>query len=273
MKKVIFSIAAVAMMAVAPLTTASAATPTQVVDYEGLVDVGNQSFFVDVEGAANYEPGEPIVIFEGGYGDDHTIWAGIQSELAEDTLTISYDRAGLGLSEDTDKPKTAKNQVKSLERILDELGLNGPYLIVAHSIGGLNARVFADRNESDVAGIVFIDPSHEGQNELIQANVPDFIWEMYTGQFGAEGSFADAVESFEQARKSAEHESLENIPVTVLSAGNGIGLPPVDQGMLAFHASLAAQSTNGTHTVVPGVNHYIHLEAPQVVIDAARDLL
>jgi pimeloyl-ACP methyl ester carboxylesterase len=67
----------------------------------------------------------------------------VQSEILKNTKTFSYDRAGLGNSDTGDLPRTSLDQVHELHTVLNRAKVKAPYIIVAHSIAGYNARLFA----------------------------------------------------------------------------------------------------------------------------------
>ena len=48
-----------------------------------------------------------------------------------------------------------------LHTLLDRAGIAPPYVLVGHSLGGIYAREFARRYPDDVAGLVFVDSTHE----------------------------------------------------------------------------------------------------------------
>ena len=45
-----------------------------------------------------------------------------------------------------------------LAGLLDRCGVEGPFVLVGHSFGGLIARVFEQRDPARVAGMVLVDP-------------------------------------------------------------------------------------------------------------------
>ncbi|HEX7980583.1 MAG TPA: alpha/beta fold hydrolase [Gemmatimonadaceae bacterium] len=45
--------------------------------------------------------------------------------------------------------------------LLDAAHVARPLVLVGHSVGGINVRVYAERYGSDVAGMVLVDPTHE----------------------------------------------------------------------------------------------------------------
>lgn len=102
--------------------------------------------------------GSPTVIFDAGLGDQIRAWAMVQPAIAKVTRACSYDRAGLGFSDSSDRPSTAENAVDDLHRLLATASIKPPYVLVGHSLGGLYMQLFADHHRSEVAGMVLVDP-------------------------------------------------------------------------------------------------------------------
>jgi pimeloyl-ACP methyl ester carboxylesterase len=107
--------------------------------------------------------GSPTVIFESGLGDQIRAWAMVQPVIGANTQACSYDRAGLGFSDPSDRPGTSENAVDDLHRLLAAASIKPPYILVGHSLGGMYIRLYADRNRSEVAGLVLVDPVSEEQ--------------------------------------------------------------------------------------------------------------
>lgn len=109
--------------------------------------------------------GSPTVIFEAGLTDAINVWGYVQPVVASKTRTCSYDRAGVGFSDAGRRPATSANIVDDLHRLLIAAEIEPPYVLVAHSSGGLNARLYAYTFPSEVAGMVLVDPTDENQTE------------------------------------------------------------------------------------------------------------
>jgi pimeloyl-ACP methyl ester carboxylesterase len=107
--------------------------------------------------------GSPTVIMDAGLGDSTISWALVQPTISRRTRTCSFDRAGLGFSDAATRAGTPENAADDLHHLLQAAGIKPPYVLVAHSLGGLNARVFADRFRSEVVGMVMVEASHEDQ--------------------------------------------------------------------------------------------------------------
>jgi pimeloyl-ACP methyl ester carboxylesterase len=108
--------------------------------------------------------GAPTVILEGGWTATTVSWRKVQPALSAVTRVCSYDRAGYGFSDPGPNPRTAQALADDLAGLLKAAKIEGPYIIVAHSLGGLDARLFVDQHRQRVAGLVLVDPSNEYQD-------------------------------------------------------------------------------------------------------------
>jgi len=106
--------------------------------------------FADAEAAT--------VVFESGIAATSQNWLQVQEQVAQYARTVSYDRAGLGWSSVSTSPRTPKNIARELREMLHTAGIEGPYVMVGHSFGGLVARRFAAEYADEVVGVVLVDP-------------------------------------------------------------------------------------------------------------------
>ena len=105
--------------------------------------------------------GSPTVVFDSGLGEDMKVWALVQPQVATHGRACAYDRAGLGFSDPSPAQRTSTFLVEDLRRLLAAAHLDPPYLLVGHSFGGMNVKLYAEIHRGEVAGLVFVDPSHE----------------------------------------------------------------------------------------------------------------
>jgi pimeloyl-ACP methyl ester carboxylesterase len=125
------------------------------------VDVGGRSLNVDCSGS-----GLPTVVLEsggGGYGGYG--WRVVQEGIAKFTRVCWYDRAGEGWSDPAPLARTSSSVVNDLHELLTRASIEGPYVLVGHSIGGEYVRIFTARFPDDVAGVVLVDSTHPEQRE------------------------------------------------------------------------------------------------------------
>ena len=137
------------------------------------IDVGGYKMHIDCLGQ-----GTPTVILDSGLGDSYISWHKVQPEIAKFTRVCSYDRAGLGYSDSSPHPRTSKVMAEELHTLLHNAGISPPYVLVGHSMGGFNVRLFTSLYRSEVAGMVLVDSSHpEQQKRFPQAlNDLDKTW-------------------------------------------------------------------------------------------------
>ncbi|MEA5568503.1 alpha/beta hydrolase [Anabaena sp. UHCC 0399] len=117
-----------------------------------LVDVGGYKLHINCVGE-----GSPTVVMEYGLGGLSLVWSLVESEVAKFARVCTYDRAGYGWSESSSKPRTSQEMVEELHTLLTNAGIKSPYILVGHSLGGLNVRLFASQYPDEVVGIVLVD--------------------------------------------------------------------------------------------------------------------
>jgi pimeloyl-ACP methyl ester carboxylesterase len=101
--------------------------------------------------------GGPTVVMDSGLGGGLLDWQTVQPKVATFARVCSYDRSGLGWSESGQKPRTSQRIVKELHALLENAGVDGPYVLVGHSFGGTNVQLYASEYPEEVAGMVLVD--------------------------------------------------------------------------------------------------------------------
>ena len=120
-----------------------------------MISVGSHRLQIHQEGK-----GTPTVVIEAGITDRLENWRALQERIAQVTQVITYNRAGYGQSEAGPLPRDCGREAEELKALLDNALLPGPFVVVGHSLGGLNAQIFAAKYPEDVAGIVLLDHRH-----------------------------------------------------------------------------------------------------------------
>jgi pimeloyl-ACP methyl ester carboxylesterase len=124
--------------------------------------------------------GSATVILEAGDGDNYTTWHKVQPKISQYTKVCSYDRSGVGFSEGTSDQRNNNDVVTELGTLLNNANINGPYIMVGHSLGGFYTRLFTAQNRDQVVGLVQIDPSVEQMAPFMDTSVP-FIGKIQNG--------------------------------------------------------------------------------------------
>ena len=101
------------------------------------------------------------VVFDSGLSDWSSIWALVQPGVAAHARACTYDRAGMGYSDPSDEPRSPIAVVEDLHKLIHAAKIDTPVVLVGHSLGGFNMKLYAALYPEDVAGLVLVDPSEE----------------------------------------------------------------------------------------------------------------
>lgn len=140
------------------------------------VNIGGRSLNIFCSGQ-----GSPAVIFDSGSGAPGYAWSDIQPEVARLTRACWFDRAGYGWSDPGPFPATSAASSADLHQLLRSAGVPPPYILVGHSLGGMNARVYNGMYPNDVAGMVLVDAAHEDEPRrappfMLGRTAPRVLW-------------------------------------------------------------------------------------------------
>lgn len=116
--------------------------------------------------------GEPTVILSAGGGGSTIHWGRVQAALASTNRVLSFDRAGMGFSDPGPMPRTTSRAVDDLRAALAALAIGPPYVLVGHSMGSFDVRLFAYRHPEEVVGMVLVDPRGDRFAERLEAASP-----------------------------------------------------------------------------------------------------
>jgi len=196
-----------------------------------LVDIGGRRIQIDCRGE-----GGPTVVFQAG-GDllGSLGWKPVMAKVSGKTRACAYSRAGILWSD----PATAKFEPEEvahdLHAALEAAGEKPPYVMVAHSRGGLYNLIFAGLYRDEIAGMVFADSSHPDQEKRFrEAGLPTgdyvtpaeelglaFKWTglMRLSPYPADPSISDDVRAFYPKSAQANAREARNRPRTMEVAG------------------------------------------------------
>ncbi|NEW52029.1 alpha/beta hydrolase [Nocardia cyriacigeorgica] len=130
----------------------------------GFQDIDGRRIFVHRSGT-----GAPAVVFLPGASAVGLDYFGVQQQVSQFTTAVVYDRGGTGYSDPLPLPRTATAVATELRELLRAQNIAGPYVLAAHSLGGLYAHRFAQLYPQHVAGLVWIDALHRDWDEYMPA--------------------------------------------------------------------------------------------------------
>ena len=296
--------------AVAPTSSPSPATATSAVsaasDAVGLIDVGNgrhvyaecrgtgSPTVVLISGKGNssadwhqvLDPADPVHDTPGddvgaGLGDLHRSDEAVFPAVADFTRVCTYDRPDTDGSRSTPaaQPHSVDRDVNDLHHVLGALDEPGPFVLVAHSYGGLIATLFARTYPTSVAGLVMVDAASELITDVLDPAVTAH-WDasnQATSPQSPEG--VQLLDAFAQIDAAPP---MPAVPVIVLSADKPYRtdlIPPVLAAELPTFAdwldaqALLAAALHADHVTATASGHNVYLYSPAIVVAAIRDVV
>lgn len=243
-------------------------------------DVGGYRLYLNCEGKTLRS--DPVVVMDSGLGNSSESWLGIQPKVAAFARVCIYDRAGLGNSDPSIHNQTTTQIIRDLHKLLAGAGVSAPLVLVGHSLGGINSRLFASMYPKRVVGMVLVDSAHEEQLARMDALVPEEIKKQFPPdafviRSNEKIDFTKNTES--RARLAAWHS---DIPLIVLTAANARPDPPGPLAYLApkweqirqeLQQDLVHRSPRGKQIIATKSGHFIHHDEPELVVNAIREVL
>ena len=123
-----------------------------------MFDVGGYRLHINCVGR-----GSPTVLLDRGLGEWSAQWILVKQGVSDTTRVCAYDRAGMGWSEMGPEPRDARQITGELHALLEGADIEGPYVLVGHSFGGLYLQTYAARYPDEVAGMALVDSSQPDQ--------------------------------------------------------------------------------------------------------------
>jgi pimeloyl-ACP methyl ester carboxylesterase len=253
--------------------------------------------------------GAPTAILESGWRTPSLSWWRLQPRMAEITRVCAFDRAGYGFSDAGPLPRDSAAGVADLHAALKGAKIDGPYVLVGHSLGGFDARLFAYTYPNETAGLLLLDPPtediyrrdrtpDEDIDEIrrcisisrVAPPIPDAKDGCVSRDLGSRWSKAMQARQIALDSRSAWFETLLSEDLSMVgrsadelaAARRSLGDRPVvvlqadadpkDERSLELE-SQARDSRLGRHQIVEGSKHYIYLDKPEVVLGAFREIV
>jgi pimeloyl-ACP methyl ester carboxylesterase len=225
--------------------------------------------------------GEPTVVFESGSGSPLETWVRVQPEVSRFARTISYDRAGNGLSEKGPVPRDGARIATELHAVLQSSRARPPYILVGHSLGGPYIRIFAGMYPEEVAGMVLVDPTQEELIEWAKARDPK---PERTPRPYDEVDCAPA--TLAQARASRIPAGTPVVLISGMGPREIPGFLPADlkaevqkdqqtfyPAKLRFHRQWTDKIPTAKLIITKNSGHGIPFEEPELIVDAIRQVV
>jgi pimeloyl-ACP methyl ester carboxylesterase len=270
-------------------------------DVAGLVDIGGgRRMYLECRGT-----GGPAVILIAGYGNRGSSWnvlspgvppPAVLPGVSGFTRVCAYDRPGTigesldpserSRSDPVPQPRAAEDTVADLHALLQAAHVPGPYVLAAHSLGGLYARLYAAAHPDEVTGLVLVDAAHEQYNaELRRLLTPAQFAETQGGTSSLreqypDFEFVDTDRNDALLAKARVATPLRPMPLAVLTRGRPVEVPiagfpteELERSWRAQQDDLATLVPAARHTIAARSGHDIYQDQPALVVEAIRQVV
>jgi len=247
------------------------------------------------------KPEEPLLVFESGAVTPKGNWDTLFKYLPKGISWITYDRPGIGQSQEDTTIKNDMDIAKHLHTLLQSIKAVPPYILIGHSYGGPLIRMFIALYASEVSGLVFIDPTdfmwtRQNEQSLKQVSNNPMGWVEISEKLFATTLSNNSIPSGYRSELNRivsqdfseyfiDYRSLPllpNIPLTVFIAYNSPS-DPKEVAMMkqfninsSFDAELAKlrinnylklieNCSNGSIICLPKFTHFMHLQDPKII--------
>jgi pimeloyl-ACP methyl ester carboxylesterase len=248
--------------------------------------------------------GTPTVILESGIHDSSDVWTlsdakppvvgspTVLSGVARYTHVCMYDRPGTirytnppaltTRSSPAPMPRTVQSMAADLHALLRKAGVPGPYLLVAHSYGGLIVRYYAQKYPRDVAGMVLVDAFGTNIKRLFGR-----LWSRYEHLLNFPGVPLENDPGWETvdadgAIRAINNAKLPRMPLAVISKTEPFATAPgtpkaltgkLEQVWPEVQSSLVNLEPFTPHIFATGSDHYVEINDPDITISVIRLIL
>lgn len=245
------------------------------VNPDGMVDVGGYRLYVNCAGKTIL--GSPTVVMEAGGFASSVTWNKVQPGIARLTRVCVYDRAGLGRSEHRPGDSyTSQEIVRDLHNLIVNAHIAAPFVLVGHSFGGMNVRLYASQFPGEVVGMVLVDSVHEDEMDRWMAMMSPEIKKQLPP---SDEALRKRLAVSEAQLRAANWHS--DIPLIVLTHGilspDDYGIPSMaakgEQLRFEMQEALVRLSSRSKHIIAEKSGHYIQRDQPELVIDAIRQVV
>ncbi len=236
--------------------------------------------------AFHVTPGKPgndtYIVLDAGGGLDASYWNDFVPTLSQRTgaTLITYDRAGMGRSDEAPGPWDLNEATRDLEHGLEKLHATRNVILVSHSLAGEIATALVGRHPDWFTGGVLVD-----------ANVPDVYTEDFISR--SQAIYAPVLVELRAAPPTAQGRQLlalsesfvetsrafhkmvwpSSVPATVIAAER----PPFESEVDAqwwknAHAQFARGAGNRRLVAADRSSHDVVRDRPEVILDAIIEL-
>lgn len=225
--------------------------------------------------------GDVTVVFFNGFRMPYKTWDKVYPAIEANNRVLLFNRLGVGDSSRAQMPQTAEVVVNEFRAWALNLDIKPPFVLVAHSLGGLFANLYARLFPDDVLGVVFVESPHPSEVAAHKAIKPPFLMSVIN-----EGM--KSVEKWFDPYKYSEDECVEesvrqiqaagefpDVPVTVVTGAEKLPFVPREsfEIHLQHQQELLAISSQSRQVLCKASGHFPQITESEIVLGAIQNLL
>lgn len=220
---------------------------------------------------------EFLIVFESGLGDDHTVWQ--TKKVAEKSTAFAdvllYDRAGYGHSTSSGITRDIPNLSNDLHTLIEQARNGRKLILVGHSLGGMIIRDYAIKYPAHVAGLLFVDASHELYNSISQDQENQIVQAFVDAYGQNSAAVAEASELIEDSAYMASLPMLPDVPTVAVSSMKVDKNHTAADRKLWFDSkeALGVGLSHFQHITTEKSGHYIMIDEPELVLKLIKELV
>ncbi|HSN66457.1 MAG TPA: alpha/beta hydrolase [Fusibacter sp.] len=208
--------------------------------------------------------GSPTVVLINGAGGPIEGWMKIWPLLNPSITVMAYNRLGVDKSSEPTTPQHAVTMAEDLKKLLLTLDLQPPYLLVAHSLGGFVARVFASMYPQDTMGVLFLESS----------TIEDVTMKAKKIKGNPNSEVNCVSESVTQIRALT---SFPQVPITVIAGFHPIARMWLPKGRFykrfEHQKKLLELSVQSSLVVATKSGHFPQMNEPRLVVETIYKMI
>ncbi|HEY0823547.1 MAG TPA: alpha/beta fold hydrolase [Ramlibacter sp.] len=226
--------------------------------------------------------GSPAILLFNGAGMSLEGWRPLYPEIEQLGTVFAWNRFGMQGSDAPGARQTGAVVIGSLRELLGYAGVQPPYVLVAHSLGGLFANLFARLYPQEVAGVLLLEATHPDDQDALKKHEEQMVRSLGKLQelpqlFLEANVQAELGCAGETAREIAAAGEFPPVPLRVVTGGltpRDSARSPAEVGAKrANQQDLARLSPHGQHVIAQQSGHFPQLTEPDLVLSVLRELV
>lgn len=219
--------------------------------------------------------GQPSIVFLSGHRTPLSNWNKVVPQISAMGTALVYDRLDTGGSGPSKSPQDGDAILSTLDALLEAVALVPPYILVAHSLGGLYANLYARRNPHRVSAVIMVEAGHPSEanqqapDQVPRAGLLNALLRVFTPQFktNPNSEFNNVKASVRQIETAPE---FPTIPVAVITGVIKMPFVPEDsfRSHLQWQKQLVSLSSLGYQVMAEKSGHAPQISEPSLIVEA-----